>query len=148
MPATAPPKMLMKSRRCSRNPEDAHEILSGDGERLRAPSGVLGRLRAAGVRVAVDGDRLTAGPRALLTDELRALIRGHKAELIELLSESPDLRDYAPTSLQLGSLVVCEACHHFEARPGHRPDAWCRRHSVDTWARVPFSCHDHERAGS
>jgi len=50
-------------------------------------SDLLGRLALAGVKLTVLGpDKLAAEPREALTDELRALIRGHKAELIEALA--------------------------------------------------------------
>jgi hypothetical protein len=50
---------------------------------------LLTKLRAAGLRVAVDGDALTVRPRELLTDELRAAIRAHKRDL---LAELPRYR--------------------------------------------------------
>lgn len=50
-------------------------------------SDLLGRLALAGVKLTLLGpDKLAAEPRAALTDELRALIRNHKAELIEALA--------------------------------------------------------------
>lgn len=51
-----------------------------------AASDLIGRLALAGVRLSVLApDKLAAEPRSALTDELRALIRAHKAELIEAL---------------------------------------------------------------
>ena len=49
------------------------------------PSAILDTLKAKGVRLTRDGGDLIATPRAALTDELRALIRQHKAELLEVL---------------------------------------------------------------
>lgn len=49
---------------------------------------LLSRLALAGVRLSVVGsDRLLAEPRAALTDELRALIRAHKPDLLAALGE-------------------------------------------------------------
>jgi len=42
----------------------------------------LGLLRRAGITLRVEGDSLVASPGSALTDELKALIRDHKAELI------------------------------------------------------------------
>jgi hypothetical protein len=47
---------------------------------------VLARLSARGVRLERDGAALVATPKAALTDELRALIRQHKPELLQALS--------------------------------------------------------------
>jgi hypothetical protein len=45
----------------------------------------LAVLEAAGLILTTDGDALTASPKALLTDELRATIRDHKPSLIVAL---------------------------------------------------------------
>jgi hypothetical protein len=47
---------------------------------------VLSRLSGAGIRLSVERDRLRAEPRSALTDEARALIHAHKAELLALLA--------------------------------------------------------------
>ncbi len=49
---------------------------------------ILRQLYAAGVRLELQGDRLSASPASRLTDDLRALIRGHKPELIAYLTEA------------------------------------------------------------
>ena len=46
---------------------------------------ILARLKAAGISLRVDGDRLYARPRARLTPELSDLIRAHRDELIRTL---------------------------------------------------------------
>lgn len=51
-----------------------------------------------------------------------------------------DLRDLAPTSLLLGSLVCCGRCQYFESRVGEPPDGWCRHHGCETWELAPFEC--------
>lgn len=53
---------------------------------------VLERLSACGVRLVRDGDALVAIPKQALNDELRALIRAHKAELLMALPASPEAR--------------------------------------------------------
>ena len=48
---------------------------------------ILGRLAAAGVRLTRHGDKLVAVPREHLDDELRVLIRNHKADLMAALPD-------------------------------------------------------------
>jgi len=57
-----------------------------------SPSGNLGRLAEAGIRLTPVGDRIRAEPATALTDDLRSLIRAHRAELIELFTL---MREYA-----------------------------------------------------
>jgi hypothetical protein len=47
---------------------------------------LMARLTLAGVKLTADGENLLAEPRAALTDELRALIRAHKAEILDSLA--------------------------------------------------------------
>jgi hypothetical protein len=47
---------------------------------------VLAYLSAIGVQLSREGDSLIAEPRSALTDEARALIRAHKAELLASLA--------------------------------------------------------------
>lgn len=49
---------------------------------------VYRRLSDSGVTVSKDGGKLVASPAARLTDELRASIRDHKPELLELLTDA------------------------------------------------------------
>jgi hypothetical protein len=47
---------------------------------------IIGRLEAAGVRLTpLPPDKIAAAPRSLLTDEIRELIRRHKADLLASL---------------------------------------------------------------
>jgi TubC N-terminal docking domain len=55
---------------------------------------LLDRLRQHGLSVCRDGDRLQIGPRERLTDDLRAMIREHKAMLIAELT--PNLATNLP----------------------------------------------------
>jgi hypothetical protein len=47
------------------------------------------QLRESGLTIKMDGDALRVSPKDALTDETRALIRAHKAELLDALS-TPD----------------------------------------------------------
>ncbi len=53
---------------------------------------VLTRISAAGLRVRVDGANLVVGPREAITDELRGLIKAHRAKwLAEIASNDPEM---------------------------------------------------------
>ena len=56
-------------------------------------SAILEALKVKGVRLTRDGGDLIATPRAALTDELRALIREHKPELLQALTAEPSTTD-------------------------------------------------------
>lgn len=68
-----------------------------------AASDILALLRGKGLTLAADGGNLLAGPKAALTGETRALIRAHKAALVELVKTEdlqaaagddwPDIKD-------------------------------------------------------
>ena len=61
------------------------------------PGAILDTLKAHGVRLTRDGEDLIATPKAALTDELRALIREHKPELLEIIGKAeptPEDRDF------------------------------------------------------
>jgi hypothetical protein len=47
--------------------------------------GILERLRADGLKLALDGSSIKCGPKHLLTDEHRALIRQHKTSIMQQL---------------------------------------------------------------
>lgn len=52
------------------------------------PGAILDTLKAKGVRLTRDGGDLIATPKAALTDDLRALIRAHKPELLEAVGKA------------------------------------------------------------
>lgn len=54
---------------------------------------LLGRLRSRGLEVRAEGTRLWLGPRAALTDEIRAHVREHKAELLTALEQERQVRE-------------------------------------------------------
>jgi hypothetical protein len=56
---------------------------------------VLSQLSALGVKLSREGDALIAQPRSALTDEVRILIRSHKAELLAVLAE-PEIFAFTP----------------------------------------------------
>jgi protein-disulfide isomerase-like protein with CxxC motif len=55
------------------------------------------KLRAAGITLSLDGGNLVATPKAAITDELRSLIRAHKADILAALAQeqaaAQDLRE-------------------------------------------------------
>jgi hypothetical protein len=81
---------------------------------------ILDIAKAAGVRLRVDGDKLAASPRERLTDDLRELIRGHRAELLRALAASQ----------AEASGVNCMGCQHLcmrvERHAGTRRIFWWR----------------------
>jgi hypothetical protein len=64
------------------------------------PGAILDTLKAHGVSLTRDGEDLIATPKAALTDELRALIKAHKPELLEAVGKvepaepSPEDKDF------------------------------------------------------
>ena len=97
---------------------------------------VLARLAALGVRLNRDGDSLIAEPRSALTDEARAMIRAHKAELLATLQAGIGL----PTVPAFDSAIEpspsplvgleCNGCANLEMRDewhtGTRRRFWWR----------------------
>ena len=71
------------------------------------PTEILATVTAAGIRLRAEGDRLVASPRDCLTDELRSLIRGHRAELLAALSSA---------SVHAGGPCEEESHHHAPER--------------------------------
>lgn len=75
---------------------------------------LLRRLRAAGFRLRVDGERLAVSPRSKLTEWTADLIRERKAELIDLLDGEVEFEEDPPCvdcsiRLPLGG-VRCPRC--------------------------------------
>ncbi|MDZ4290737.1 MAG: hypothetical protein U1C47_02305 [Hydrogenophaga sp.] len=78
------PKMPTKSPKNTKKPTNFDVAPSVDSS---APS-ILRQLCAAGVRLEMKGDRLSASPATHLNDELRDLIRRHKNQLMDYLVEA------------------------------------------------------------
>ena len=77
-------------------------------------SRILETIRAAGLSVRLgDSNTLKVTPAALLTPELRALIQGHKHDLVLALATLANDHD---------TRVTCTTCRHL--RPGNR----CNNH--------------------
>lgn len=75
---------------------------------------LLARIAAAGIRLKPLPDgRIWVEPRAALTDELRALIRSHKAELLQALAGEPEADPRAEARRQKVLAML-------EANPGAR----------------------------
>ena len=78
---------------------------------------VLRLLSARGVRVERDGGDLLLSPKAALTDELRGLIREHKAELLEAVSSQPEAAtDARAAGAALPPVAVVDAAQDRTAR--------------------------------
>lgn len=114
---------------------------------------MLAELRAAGLRFTSDGDRLIVEPRSALNDELRAIIRAHKGNLLRELAEESckrqqanlSARDAAPVrgfreALAVGRLHVCYNCAAFSFGAVPAGIGHCRRFDVEAWPFVPFWC--------
>jgi len=83
---------------------------------------VLTRCYAAGLRLRLQGDRLVAAPRDRLTDDLRELIRAHKADLVPALVRSAHPVHASAADMHLHSLqgaVECMGCANLEMRCKH-----------------------------
>ena len=85
------------------------------------PSLLVEKLMAAGFALTAEGSRLRVAPADLLTDELRAGIREHKAALLALLAvptvesyPSPTRTEKVPPRANMApSRVSCGTCLHF-----------------------------------
>jgi hypothetical protein len=117
---------------------------------------LLAELREQGVRVSADGETLTAGPRAVLTDGVRTTIRMHKAAIFrELAAEAMDrekaiaaARDAAPlagyrAALILGRLHLCGNCSRYTFGQDPAGAGACSKHGDGLLAfAMPFDCRD------
>jgi hypothetical protein len=105
---------------------------------------ILEQLHQAGFRLrpAPDGEHVLVSPLEALTDEVCALIRAHKPQLLAILRH--DGTEPYRTAVRVGCLVLCQNCQAFRSRPDSHPDGWCRRYQVETWARWPFTCEGYE----
>lgn len=77
---------------------------------------ILSHLRADGLHLHVDGDRLLAEPRDLITDHHRNLIRSHKPALLTLLTAANDASSIetkpAPAAFKRWRVTVNHEGHH------------------------------------
>lgn len=71
-------------------------------------------LHAAGISLAFAGDRLTASPSSRMNDELRDLIRSHKAELVEYLQAA------RATTAALIDAAMRACDHHGDSEPARQ----------------------------
>ena len=125
---------------------------------------VLGRLEAAGLHIRAEAGKLIARPKEAVTEDLRALMRAHKAELLSVLAGVPEHAhadgpgDPAPALAPEGR-AECMRCSHLtmriEIREGTRRVFWwrCVRGHEQLEARnfgervliAPPGCHDFEQ---
>jgi hypothetical protein len=71
---------------------------------------VMDKFTDAGVHLDVDGDRLLAGPREALTDDLRQVLRENKEQILDVLKNGPSytLADIAEMDALLHKLAAIE----------------------------------------
>lgn len=75
---------------------------------------LIRHLAHAGLRLEVDGARLVVWPAARLTDDIRALIREHKGELLRTLASAQDAGPPAGESqADEDDRITCSTCRHF-----------------------------------
>lgn len=84
---------------------------------------VLNTLDAAGITVVEDGGRLVASPSSALTDELRELIRAHKAALLELVTVPQGVSRRLAEMIKVGAIDEADAAL-VRARYRAYPDEW------------------------
>jgi hypothetical protein len=68
---------------------------------------VLDRLQQAGVSLRAEGDKIVAHPKSAVTDDLRALMRAHKAGLLEAIRDG---MTYTTADLAEISKLLREIC--------------------------------------
>jgi hypothetical protein len=69
---------------------------------------ILTQLKAAGLHIILAGDYIKCGPKHLLTDDNRAIIREHKADIVQ------ELRRDGPPYPNGQGLVKCFYCSHLQ----------------------------------
>lgn len=77
---------------------------------------ILAELRADGLTLTADHGRLIVEPAGSITDEHRALIREHKAELLDLLEPAD--------GIEAAAVGTCQRCRHIR-RPGLVTNGYC-----------------------
>ena len=103
--------------------------------------GLLPELRSAGLRLTARGEQLLVEPKTALTDELRAVIRQRKHELLRELAKEAEapLADFR-AALVMGRLHVCCNCSEFRFGADPAGLGHCRRFNVEAAPFVPFWC--------
>jgi len=88
---------------------------------------ILARLKAAGLHLRAEGGNLAASPKSALTDDLRALMRAHKAELLQALQPAPAVPT-EPQDTTSGEALPsplsghdCMACDRLQMREEPQP---------------------------
>lgn len=69
---------------------------------------VLDRLREAGVSVRAEGDKIIAHPKGAVTDDLRALMRAHKAALLDAIRDGTAYTTADLTEMDKLLKEICE----------------------------------------
>lgn len=117
---------------------------------------ILNRLKAAGLAVRTEGDKVMVSPRERLSRELLELIRVNKEAILKALpagmaldrrnetpyvieNAGPGLSDFR-IALISGRLHVCCNCKQFDFASDPAGHGHCRRFGVEAAPFVPFWC--------
>lgn len=115
---------------------------------MAAPD-ILTILRGNGLTLTADGGNLLAGPKAALTDETRALIRAHKAALVELVKTEDlqaaagddwaDIKDDPEALAALAKAISIQRLRERGEIPAHYTDTTTCKHcgTVPIFEDVP-----------
>jgi hypothetical protein len=105
---------------------------------VRVALDILAQITARGIRIRTDGEHVLISPRSRLTDEICALIRDHKAEILAALAHEVAHTGGALAAAEGGRLsrqaaekrTGCMGCTHLrmdlEHHPGTRRVWWWR----------------------
>lgn len=99
-------------------------------------------LAARGIRLAAQGDRLVARPASRLTDEDRDAIRQHRASLLRLLAQGPQVHSDPATN---PSCAQCPPATPVRTEGATAGDAWCNADAA--YRRHQWACPDCSPAG-
>jgi hypothetical protein len=111
---------------------------------VSAARDLIRQVTKRGVKLSATGSKLRCvGPVGAITPELRVALERNKPEIIKALSREAPADEFR-AAIQLGCLHLCVNCKAFSARAGSRPDGWCCRFSVETWAELPLRCDGYE----
>jgi hypothetical protein len=95
-------------------------IRSSWGIYLVTATALLDELRTKGVSLAVEGEHIAVdAPKGVLTDDVRQVIRQHKAALLALLAQPAPANDTAPTAPSTQG--VCPQQEHVSLLPPPYP---------------------------
>jgi len=125
---------------------------------------LLDELAQEDVQISIDDGRLAVdGPEGAVTDDVLSQLRRDKSEILKYLAERvagghyadfdhpeidrqlntrhPDADEFPEyaAALQLGALVLCRQCQHYEG-PFEKQLGWCRHYETETAPDVVSTC--------